>query len=303
VTRASDTIRPHAVAPEMRRARSAVALLVAAVVVGVLAGCGGLFYQGTRELYTRPEAAGYRWEPHLFPRPGGGVLSAARIPGRGPDSGRGLIVQFHGNAQNMTAHWLALRWAVLQGWDLVVWDYSGYGASDGEASRGQVARDADAFLAWVSDSILPDVRGPVVLVGQSLGSAILLSSFPRWKDRDRATLVLAEGAFASYRAMARDRVAQSPVTWIAWPLVPLLIDDEDAPTRALSRIPPTPLLVVSCLDDQVVPPRFQRDLHERAAGSLFWPVAGCPHIGAFRGDSVRVRFQSLIDSLLPRTEP
>lgn len=269
----------------------------AAVLLLGLSGCGNLFYQPSPLVYTEPARTGFRWQELSFARPGGGRLSAALIAGRGSDSGRGLVIQFHGNAQNMTAHWLSLQWTVLRGWDLLAWDYSGYGTSEGTPNRRQVARDADAFLSWVSDSVLPGREGPVVLVGQSLGAAILASAFPRWKDRDRALLVVAEGGFSSYRGIAADRVAQHWATWIAWPFVPLLIGEEDAPRKVLDRIAPTPFLVVSCREDAVVPARFQKTMHERAPGSLYWEASGCRHIGAFRSDSMRTRFQLLVDSL------
>lgn len=263
----------------------------------VLGGCSQVFYPASGRVFTEPERLGYTWKAHAIDRPAGGHLSAAILPGKGPDSGRGLVVQFHGNAQNITAHWWSSRWLVKSGWDLLVWDYSGYGLSDGVATQEQVAKDADTFLSWVSDSVLPRYPGPVVLMGQSLGAAILSSAFPRWQARGRATLVVAESGFHSYRSIARDRVGVNWFTWPAWPLVSLLIPDGDAPAKSLDRIAPTPYLVVACLDDKVVPASFQSTMHRKAPGSMLWEVSGCVHGGAFQGDTVRARFQLLVDSL------
>lgn len=260
-------------------------------------GCGGLFYQPSPEVFTDPARLHAAWRNLSFPRPGGGILAAALVDGDKSDRSRGLMIQFHGNAQNMTAHWLSLHWATQRGWSVLAWDYSGYGASDGSPSRAQIARDADAFLAWVSDSILPGRNGPVVLVGQSLGSAILLRAFPSWKDRDKATLVLSEGGFPSYRSITYDVVSRHWLTWIAYPFVPLLIRDDESPAPVLGRIAPTPFLIVSCGDDKVVPRSQQDKLHALAPGSLYWKVDGCRHIGAFRSDSLRDRLEALVDSL------
>lgn len=268
-----------------------------------LGGCSQVFYFGTDKTYTQPERLGCAWKAHSVDRPGGGRLSAAILPGKGPDSGRGLVVQFHGNAQNITAHWWGSRWLVKRGWDLLVWDYSGYGLSDGVPTQEQVAGDADAILSWVSDSVLPRYPGTVVLMGQSLGAAVLTSAFPRWRDRDRVALVVAESGFHSYRSIARDRVGLNWYTWPAWPLVPLLITDRDAPAKSLGRIAPTPYLVVACLDDKVVPASFQRTMHRKSPGSMLWEVSGCVHGGAFKGDTVRNRFDLLVDSLVRRPVP
>lgn len=265
--------------------------------MGLLQGCSSLFYQPTDIRYTDPARFGVVWEDHFIARPGGGSLCAALIRNPRGQGSRGLIVQFHGNAQNLTSHWLSMRWAVQRDWDVLVWDYSGYGASDGTPEREQIARDASAFLDWVSDSILPHQPGPVVLVGQSLGSAILLDAFPHWKDRQKVTLLVSEGGFLRYRDMAYDIASRH---WMLYPLYPfsgVLVSEAHSPLDALSALPPTPLLVVSCQMDQGVPPQHQRRIHEASPGSRFWSIEGCPHISAFRSDSVRMRFANLVDSL------
>jgi uncharacterized protein len=272
-------------------------LFVLSLAALALHGCGGLFYHPSRVVYTEPARLHATWQDLSFPRPGGGKLAAALIGGERTDSSRGLWIQFHGNAQNMTAHWLSLHWATQRGWSVLVWDYSGYGASDGAPSRRQIAKDADAFLEWVSDSILPRHRGPVVLVGQSLGSAILLRAFPGWKDRDKATLVLSEGGFPSYRSIAYDVVSRHWLTWIAYPFVPLLVSDAESPAPLVPRIAPTPFLIVSCAEDKAVPPSQQNKLHALAPDALYWKIDGCRHIGAMRSDSVRSRLEALVDSL------
>ena len=263
----------------------------------LLSGCGGLFYQPNSYRYTYPDKRGVTWQDHRISRPGGGTLRAAWIEGSGSDTSKGLLIQFHGNAQNMTAHWLGLHWAIQRGWKVLAWDYSGYGASDGSPSRQQVARDADAFLDWVSDSILPHHHGPVVLVGQSLGSAILLRAFPSWKDRARVTLVVSEGGFPRYRGITKNVVSRHWPTWPLYPLVPLLIDESESPAPWIPKVAPTPFLILSCDQDQVVPPRFQTEIHGMAPGSWLWQVQGCRHLGAMRSDSIRNRFQALVDSL------
>jgi pimeloyl-ACP methyl ester carboxylesterase len=269
----------------------------------VLTGCGGLFYQPSPQVFSDPARLHARWRNLSFPRPGGGSLAAALIDGDRTDSSRGLLIQFHGNAQNMTAHWLSLHWATQRGWTILAWDYSGYGGSDGQPSRQQIANDAHAFLEWVSDSILPGRRGPVVLVGQSLGSAILLQAFPTWRDRDKATLVLSEGGFPSYRSIAFDVVSRHWLTWIAYPLVPLLISNDKSPAPLIPKIAPTPFLIVSCSEDKVVPPSQQTKIQALAPSAMLWRVDGCRHIGAFRSDSLRTRLEHLVDSLTLRTNP
>lgn len=273
-------------------------LFVAVLLASTLSGCTRFFYYPSDAFFIPAERLGMQWRPYSFPRPGGGELTAAVIPGQGPDSGKGLAILFHGNAQNMTAHWTNLAWMVRHGWDLLVWDYSGYGASDGKASQKQVAQDSRAFLDWAADSILPRTHGRVVMVGQSLGGAILLRAFPEWKARTRVDLVLVEGSFDSYRAMARDVVSRNWFTWPLTPFVPLLVSDAESPAPWIPKVAPTPLLIVSCSEDKSVPPPLQLRINALAHDPHWlWNVSGCRHISAFRQDSMRLRLLSLLDSL------
>lgn len=269
-----------------------------ALLICLLSGCTGFFYYPSDAFYIPAERLGMRWHPYTLPRPGGGDLTAAIVPGQGPDSGKGLVVLFHGNAQNMTAHWTNLAWMVRHGWDLLVWDYSGYGASDGKPSQKQTVLDTRAFLDWTADSIFPRYRGRVVLVGQSLGGTILLRGFPEWKAHSRVDLVLIEGSFDSYSAMARDVVSRNWFTWPLIPLAPFLVSNVETPAPWIAKVSPTPLLVVSCSEDRSVPPIFQRRIDALAqAPHWLWNVPGCHHISAFRQDSMRTRLLTFLDSL------
>src|SRR5829696_7777680 len=82
------------------------------------------------------------------------------------------IVYFHGNGGNISdIGWVGQRFA-KQGFDVLLFDYRGYGASEGEvgAEAGLYA-DGDAAVAFVINE--KDARPDrVVLYGQSLGTAV-----------------------------------------------------------------------------------------------------------------------------------
>ena len=84
---------------------------------------------------------------------------------------RGTVLYAHGNAETMaTRAWLADRLS-RRGFDVLLFDYRGYGLSEGRASEEGLARDARA--AWrhivAERGVAPD---RVVLMGHSLGSAV-----------------------------------------------------------------------------------------------------------------------------------
>ena len=82
---------------------------------------------------------------------------------------RGLILYFHGNADNLQ------RWGnyaidfTSHGYDILMVDYRGYGKSTGTPNETVLYSDAQVVLSWVKSN-LPYRK--LILYGRSLGSAV-----------------------------------------------------------------------------------------------------------------------------------
>jgi fermentation-respiration switch protein FrsA (DUF1100 family) len=87
---------------------------------------------------------------------------------------KGTVVHLHGNAQNMSAHFSFTSWLPQAGFNLLIFDYRGYGKSGGTPSRAGLVLDSIAAIRYVQNrpNIAPN---RVILLGQSLG----------WCDGDR----------------------------------------------------------------------------------------------------------------------
>jgi len=97
-------------------------------------GCvGGLFYQPDRKIYDTPDRHGLKYEEVSFQSKDGTGLSGWFVPAVGKP--KGTVIHFHGNAQNMTAHFGFVSWLPEQGFNLFVFDYRGYGKSAGKPDR------------------------------------------------------------------------------------------------------------------------------------------------------------------------
>ena len=97
-------------------------------------GCNNyFFYQPTRKFYYPPEKLRLNYEEFyingidknkihawLFPAPSGKPLAT--------------VVQFHGNAENMSSHYISLVWLLKHNFEIFTFDYRGYGRSLGEPS-------------------------------------------------------------------------------------------------------------------------------------------------------------------------
>lgn len=53
-----------------------------------------------------------------------------------------LVLFFHGNAENISSHFISAAWIADRGYDLMMFDYRRFGRSDGEVAHSDVLRSA-----------------------------------------------------------------------------------------------------------------------------------------------------------------
>lgn len=115
------------------------------------------------------------------------------------------VIFFHGNGGNIgNVSWVGQRFA-KRGFDVLLFDYRGYGASDGDtANESDLYADGDAAVAFVKN-----VKGArqerIVLYGQSLGTAIVADV----ASRGNFGAVVLESGFSSASS-----VAESALPWL-----------------------------------------------------------------------------------------
>lgn len=130
---------------------------------------------------------------------GDGVrLHAWWVPAAGGEAGRrGTVVYFHGNAGNLAGRAeIARRWAEL-GLSVLLFDYRGYGLSEGSPSEAGLYRDGAAAYRHVrrERGVPPD---RILLHGHSLGAAVAVKTAV---DHPAAGLVASAG-FATVPSLA-----------------------------------------------------------------------------------------------------
>ena len=115
------------------------------------------------------------------------------------------VIFFHGNGGNIrNVSWVGQRFA-KRGFDVLLFDYRGYGASDGvAANESDLYADGDAAVAFVRNEkgVSPE---RIVLYGQSLGTAIVADV----ASRGAFGAVVLESGFSSASS-----VAASALPWL-----------------------------------------------------------------------------------------
>jgi len=238
-----------------------------------------MFYHPDHVVYDSPGRHGLKYEEITFQSRDGVRLSGWFVPAVG--KAVGTVIHFHGNAQNMTSHFGFVSWLPEQGFNLLAFDYRGYGKSAGKADRQGLYDDSMAALDYLAQRPGLDHQRLLVL-GQSLGGVnaiAALGSSPRKGIR----AVAIDSAFASYRSIVRDKIAAMPLlSLLRWPLSYLLIDDQHSPDAVIADIAPTPLLIIHGTADPVIPYAHGKRLFALAGEpKLLWTIEGGEHTSAF----------------------
>lgn len=273
-----------------------------------LSGCGRFFYYPDNFYYFPPDKNGYKAEDVFFPSRDGTVLHGWFIPSTAANP-KGTIVQFHGNAQNISAHYASLVWLTRRGYNLFTFDYRGYGRSEGNPDQEGTYKDALAALALAwgrhEKSRGRSAGSQFIIYAQSLGGTIALRAFADFLQRDRTTLLVIDSSFPSYKDIAAQKLASFWLTWLLSPLGYVLVSDSYAPENYIPKLSfPGRLLVIHDKQDQVVGFKNGKEIYELARGipaerKEFWELDAGRHASIFAIDTLenRERFVAYLEKL------
>lgn len=251
-------------------------LALACVLLAQLSGCSRLFFYPQKQLLRTPAEIGLEFEEVVFPSSDGTRLHGWFLPA--PSGARGSLLFLHGNAENISTHLGAVYWLPKQGFNVFLFDYRGFGRSEGEADIVGAHLDAAAALRYLAGRQEVDPNRLVVF-GQSIGGAVALYTAATTDVSIRA--VVAESAFASYPGIMREKMSEALLTWpLQW--IAYGVTSRYDPIRVIRQIPPASLLLIHGDQDTIIPVEESRRLYAAAAGDkALWIVPGGGHISAF----------------------
>ncbi|HVO12395.1 MAG TPA: alpha/beta hydrolase [Vicinamibacteria bacterium] len=236
--------------------------LLAAIAALMLLFERRLIYFPQRALELTPRALGLPYEDLALRAEDGVRLHGWFLPFEGS---RLTLLVCHGNGGNIS-HRLdrALAAQAQLGTDVLLFDYRGYGGSEGSPDEEGTYRDARAAWRWLLAKGQPP--GRIVIFGESLGSAVALQLA---LDTEGARALVLESPFASIPEMARSAFPFLPV----WPLVRTRYDN----LAKVGRLR-LPLLVMHGERDSVVPFAQGRRVFEAAPQpKRFYGIPGASH--------------------------
>jgi fermentation-respiration switch protein FrsA (DUF1100 family) len=236
----------------------------------LLAGCGlenRMIFHPSRLIEQTPQQAGLIYEDLFFAARDGVRLNGWFIPH--PQASE-TLVWFHGNAGNIghrveNIRLLHDRVKV----NVFIFDYRGFGRSEGAPDENGTYLDGEAALAAVRERIANTGGESLVLFGRSLGAAVATETALRFPPQ---ALIL-ESPFVSIPAMARLYFPFLPVGPLLWTRY-----DVEEKVRDIR----VPLLVLHGDRDSIVPLEQGKQVFAAAPQpKRFYAIAGADHNDTF----------------------
>ena len=273
-------------------------------VVGIsatlaLSGCGSALFFPSRQVPLTPRELGLVYDDVDFASTDGTKLHGWFLHARpvGPEPPP-TVVFLHGNAGNVANHLGGAAWLPGQGFQVFLFDYRGFGLSDGKPDVASVHRDAIAAIRTVAarDDVDPD---RIVVIGQSIGGAIALTAVATEDHEVAVRALVVDSAPSDFRGIAREKLASF---WLTWPLqYPLAwtVPGTPRPLDAAKALQGHHLLFIHGDRDSVVPPHHSFELAAASPGAELLLVPGADHVQAFEQPWVQKHVVAFLRSSLP----
>lgn len=196
---------------------------------------GHSIYFPMREITFSPESAGLPYEDIYFTTADNKRLNGWFIARGGSNY---TVIFCHGNAGNIGHRVEKISMLYNLGLNVFIFDYRGYGKSQGSPSESGLYKDAKAAYDYLAkERHIPKDR--IILYGESIGG-IVATDLAR---KAEAKALITEETFTSIKEMSR----------IAYPFLPYFIFSSRF--DALSKIKDVgcPKLIMHSIDDEIVP--------------------------------------------------
>ena len=279
----------------MTRKRHPVLSPLLTALVAYLLLCAAVFFlQGwlvfapNRTLDRTPEDLGIPFRSPELSTSDGVRLSAWLLAA---DEPRGALVFCHGNAGNISDRIEAARVFRNMGLSVLLFDYRGYGASNGSPSEDGLYLDAEAAFDYLveREGFAPE---KIAVYGESLGGGVAV----HLARHRRVACTITESTFTSIPELGAEIYPWLPVSILA-----RIRFDNAAKVGDLSA----PYMIVHSETDRTIPFSHAEQLRERADPSSEFLITGGDHNdgGFMLSTEWRERVQEFLWKALPVETP
>ena len=206
-----------------------------------------IVFQPTREVSVLPDQVALDYEPVSLETADGVKLSAWFVPA---NNQKGILLFCHGNGGNMSHRLESIKLFHGLGLSVLIFDYRGYGESEGSPSEAGTYTDAEAAWDYLvkARNVSPE---SIIIFGRSLGGAVAAHLAKANKPR---ALIL-ESTFTSAGDLGAHHFPYFPVR--------LLSRFRYSAVEYVRQVS-CPILVVHSRGDDIVPFKLGQRVYEAA---------------------------------------
>ncbi len=136
------------------------------------------------------------------------------------------------------------------GYDLYVFDYRGYGQSEGNAGLDATISDMELMIGHVVQQLPEDEK--LIVIGHSLGGSMAVYSVAYSAYRDKIEALITLEAFSDYHHVTQDILSKSWLFWLfQWPLS-FTVSNAYSPLDAIGLISSIPVCVIHSENDEMI---------------------------------------------------
>jgi alpha-beta hydrolase superfamily lysophospholipase len=193
------------------------------------------------------------------------------------------LLHLHGNAGFLLSQYQAMIPLLDLGFQAFVIDYSGFGFSEGKATRKNLLIDVNSMLSYVKTR--SEIKNlPLVIYGQSLGghlSAVVAAQ----READIDALVI-EGAFSSHKDIAAVGAKF---------LGRIFVKEQYSALKSIPKFH-KPVLIIHSKEDEVIPIKLGKKLFDAAnQPKVFYEITGAHIQGTdLYADSIASKIKLMI---------
>ena len=189
----------------------AIRIILICLLFIFTASCEKAFFYPVKQLLYHPETCAAHPQDIVVETGAGSMLHGwyFKTPLK---THKGTIIFMHGNSNNVSMESVGMLWVLNEGYNLLVFDYRGYGISQGKPSIKGVLDDGLEFIdAFMKDESRD--KKNIILFGQSLGGAVAAHAARYSPYADKFKVLVLESTFISWRDMAREAAKKMFFTW------------------------------------------------------------------------------------------
>lgn len=206
-----------------------------------------MLYFPTNDIESTPNNIGLEYDDLTLKTKDGLDISAWYVPA---EDARGIVLFCHGNAGNISHRLDTIRIFHGLGLGVLIFDYRGYGKSQGRPEEKGTYMDAEAAWAYIVDTLGINPEN-VVIFGRSLGGAVAAEI----ALRKQSGVLIVESGFTSVPDLGKKFLPYLPVRLIAKHKYET-IDKVDKIVM--------PKLFIHSPEDEIVPYGHGEELFEKA---------------------------------------